>query len=108
MPEMRATALWAPHAWLADATGRGGWRERVLLRIGADGCWSEIAAGVSQPPAGAQVVAGALLPGLVDAHSHAFQRAFAGLAERRDTEADDFWSWRERMYAVALRITPVK
>jgi formimidoylglutamate deiminase len=47
-----------------------------------------------------------VLPGLVDAHSHAFQRAFAGLAERRDGEQDDFWSWRDRMYAVALRITP--
>jgi formimidoylglutamate deiminase len=39
-----------------------------------------------------------VLPGLVDAHSHAFQRAFAGLAERRDSEHDDFWSWRDRMY----------
>ena len=45
-------------------------------------------------------------PGLVDAHSHAFQRAFAGLAERRDSAHDDFWSWRDRMYGVALRITP--
>ena len=47
-----------------------------------------------------------MLPGLVDAHSHAFQRAFAGLSERRDSEQDDFWSWRDRMYRVALRITP--
>jgi formimidoylglutamate deiminase len=47
-----------------------------------------------------------LIPGLVNAHSHAFQRAFAGLAERRTTDSDDFWSWRDRMYGVALRITP--
>jgi len=106
MPEGRAAALWTPRAWLADESGRGGWRERVLLRIGADGCWSEITPDVAQPPAEAQVLAGALLPGLVDAHSHAFQRAFAGLAERRDSGADDFWSWRDRMYGVALRITP--
>jgi formimidoylglutamate deiminase len=52
------------------------------------------------------VLAGLLLPALVDAHSHAFQRAFAGLAERREEQADDFWSWRDRMYGVALRITP--
>ena len=52
------------------------------------------------------MLAGPVLPGLVDAHSHAFQRAFAGLAERRDSEQDDFWSWRDRMYRVALRITP--
>ena len=105
MPE-RPAALWAPRAWLADAGGRAGWHEQVLLRIGPDGRWSAIAAGVAQPPADAQVVAGALLPGLVDAHSHAFQRAFAGLAERRDAGADDFWSWRDRMYRVAQRITP--
>jgi len=35
-----------------------------------------------------------------------FQRAFAGLAERRESSADDFWSWRDRMYGVALRIGP--
>jgi len=40
---------------------QGGWREGVLARIGADGCWSEITADVAQPPAGAQVLAGALL-----------------------------------------------
>ncbi len=93
--------LWAPQAWLP-----GGWQAQVLLQIGADGCWTTVQPGVATPPAGAQVLAGPLLPGLVNAHSHAFQRAFAGLAERRETEADDFWSWRQRMYAVALRITP--
>lgn len=97
MPERGPAALWAPRAWLTDSSGNGGWRERVLARIGADGCWSEVAAGVAHPPAQAQVVAGALLPGIVDAHSHAFQRAFAGLAERRESAADDFWSWRDRM-----------
>jgi len=106
MPEQRPAALWAPRAWLLDAAGRGQWREQVLLRIGADGRWSEITADLARPPAEAQVLTGPLLPGLVDAHSHAFQRAFAGLAERRESAADDFWSWRDRMYRVALRITP--
>jgi formimidoylglutamate deiminase len=46
------------------------------------------------------------LPGVVNAHGHAFQRAFAGLTERRDSGSDDFWSWRDRMYRVASRITP--
>ena len=95
------TRLWAPRAWLQD-----GWQDHVLLTIGADGRWTEIAAQVATPPAGAQVLRGPLLPGLVNAHSHAFQRAFAGLAERRESEADDFWSWRDRMYRVALQITP--
>ena len=98
MPE---TLLWAPHAWVA-----GGWQEAVLLRVDARGCWAEVTAGVATPPAGASVLAGPVLPGLVNAHSHAFQRAFAGLAERRESEMDDFWSWRDRMYGVALRITP--
>ena len=97
--------LWAPRAWLRD-----GWADRVLLRIGSDGCWSEVAAGVAVPPADALQLQGPALPGLVDAHSHAFQRAFAGLAERREAgrEHDDFWSWRERMYAVARRVTPTQ
>ena len=92
--------LWAPRAWVG-----GRWTDAVLLEVGADGCWSRIEAGVAAPP-GATRLAGAALPGFVDAHSHAFQRAFAGLAERRDSEHDDFWSWRDRMYQVALRITP--
>ena len=84
--------LWAPAAWLP-----GGWQQQVLLTIGSDGHWAEVSAGVAQPPEGAQKLAGPLLPGLVNAHSHAFQRAFAGLTEQRDTESDDFWSWRARM-----------
>jgi formimidoylglutamate deiminase len=42
-----------------------------------------------------------LLPGLVNAHSHAFQRAFRGHVQWRDAQEGNFWSWRERMYAVA-------
>ncbi len=97
----REAMLWAAQAWLP-----GGWQHNVLLRIGSDGCWAEVTPGVAQPPAVATVIDGPLLPGLVNAHSHAFQRAFAGLAERRESATDDFWSWRERMYQVALRITP--
>ena len=98
MPE---SLLWAPRAWVA-----GGWQDAVLLRVDAQGYWAEITPGVTAPPAGTTVLEGPVLPGLVNAHSHAFQRAFAGLAERRDSETDDFWSWRDRMYGVALRITP--
>jgi formimidoylglutamate deiminase len=94
------TPLWAPRAWID-----GAWHDAVLLRAGADGCWAEISPGTPAPPH-ATVLPGPVLPGLVDAHSHAFQRAFAGLAERRSGAHDDFWSWRDRMYGVALRITP--
>jgi formimidoylglutamate deiminase len=92
--------LWTARAWIGS-----GWREDVLLRIGADGRWTEVTPDTA-PPADAVVLPGPVLPGLVDAHSHAFQRAFAGLCERRSGEHDDFWTWRDRMYGVALRITP--
>ncbi len=100
-------ALSAPARVLGPrAPGSAGrWRERVLLVAGADGHWAEIAPDTPAPE-GAEVLSGPVLPGLVDAHSHAFQRAFVGLAERRDSAVDDFWSWRDRMYGVALRITP--
>ncbi len=95
-----SSVLWAPQAWLA-----GGWANDVLLGVDGNGCWSEVSAGVPAP-ANATVLDGPVLPGLVNAHSHAFQRAFLGLTERRDSAHDDFWSWRDRMYGVALRITP--
>src|SRR5262252_9829165 len=95
------TLLWTPRAWLKTK-----WRDNVALRIDARGRWSEITPDIPSPPPGAELLQGPLLPGLVNAHSHSFQRAFAGLAERRESDADDFWSWRDRMYRVALRITP--
>lgn len=46
------------------------------------------------------------LPGIANLHSHAFQRAMAGLAERRTDPADNFWTWRETMYRFAGRFEP--
>lgn len=46
------------------------------------------------------------VPGLPNLHSHAFQRAMAGLTERRGSEADSFWTWREQMYRFVERLTP--
>ena len=92
--------LWAPQAWVG-----GLWRERVVLQVGADGHWASVTPDTACP-AMATPLQGAALPGLVNAHSHAFQRAFVGMAETRSGDHDDFWSWRDRMYDVALRITP--
>ena len=100
---MAEQLLWAEQAWIA-----GRWQQGVALEVDPMGRWGSIRSGVMQPPAGARQLPGPVLPGLVNAHSHAFQRAFAGLAERRESQADDFWSWRERMYQVALRITPAQ
>ena len=92
--------FWAANAWVD-----GRWQRDVRLSVGADGCWQSIAANATAD--GAQVLRGPVIPSLVDTHSHAFQRAFAGLAERREG-ADDFWSWRDRMYGLALKLTPAQ
>ena len=48
----------------------------------------------------------ALLPGLVNAHSHAFQRVIRGRTEHRTQARDTFWTWREAMYRAATQLTP--
>src|SRR5256712_10003352 len=65
--------------------------------------------GVGEPPEEAEVIpvrGPCTLPGLVPAHSHAFPRAIRGRTEHRSHARDDFWSWREAMYAAAERLTP--
>jgi formimidoylglutamate deiminase len=92
----------APAAWV-----EGAWAKDVVLTVGADGRWSEVVGDApSASQEGAQRLAGPVLPGLVNAHGHAFQRAIAGLTERCAGDEDDFWRWRDRMYGVANRITP--
>ena len=54
----------------------------------------------------AERISGVTVPGLPNLHSHAFQRAMAGLTERRGSEADSFWTWREQMYRFVERLTP--
>ena len=55
---------------------------------------------------GPQPLAGPVLPGMANLHSHAFQRAMAGLTELRGGAEDDFWTWRELMYRFVERLTP--
>ena len=101
-------AIWSSMAWLGSGASQA-WAKDVLLESDANGFWSNISPGMSSEDAqrqNATIVNGPLLPGIVNAHSHAFQRAFAGLSERRENEHDDFWSWRDRMYRVALAISP--
>ena len=47
-----------------------------------------------------------VVPGIANLHSHAFQRAMAGLTERQQSEADSFWTWREWMYRFAATLSP--
>ena len=100
-----ATQFLAPQAWV-----QGTWAYAVLLEVAADGTWRTVQPNATaQQQAAATRLQGPVLPGVVNAHSHAFQRAIAGLTERRSNgagAADDFWSWRDRMYSAANRITP--
>ncbi len=91
--------IWAEQALLAD-----GWHRDVTVGIGPDGRIAEL--GEGPVPIGARKV-GVLVPAPTNCHSHAFQRAMAGLTERRGAEpSDSFWTWRQLMYAFLDRITP--
>ena len=89
----------------ADALLPTGWARNVLLAWNSDGQLTAVTAD-SVRPEGVPEVDGPLIPGLPNLHSHAFQRAFAGLTEFRSEQADSFWSWRTQMYRFARRITP--
>ncbi len=79
-----------------------GWADKVRLEV-VDGRISAIQTDVSAT-AGDTLV-GYVIPGLCNAHSHAFQRALAGHTEQRSPAGhDNFWSWRERMYELAGKV----
>ena len=81
-----------------------GWASNVRLEVSSDGLLSRIEADASAE--GAERLAGPLLPGMPNLHSHAFQRAMAGLAEVAGNPNDSFWTWRELMYRLVGKITP--
>ncbi len=90
--------IWAEQALLAE-----GWAKDVLVGVGADGRIASVAAGA--PPQGHRV--GAVLPAPVNLHSHAFQRAMAGMTERRGPHGrDTFWTWRQLMFRFLEALTP--
>ena len=63
-------------------------------------------AGRPPTPSGTEHIDGIVVPGMPNAHSHAFQRAMAGNTEYRLSARDSFWTWRRAMYALANRIEP--
>ena len=97
----RPTAYWCERAWLGPGPGS---HDGVLVRV-ADGRVAELTTGVAAPPADADALRGLVLPGLADAHSHAFHRALRGRTHRPGA-AGSFWGWREQMYAVAATLDP--
>jgi formimidoylglutamate deiminase len=84
-----------------------GWARDVLLEWDEGGRLTAVRplSGPGQTP-GADQARGPVIPGMPNLHSHAFQRVFAGLTEHRASADDDFWTWRQAMYAVASAIGP--
>ncbi len=89
--------------WFEQALLPEGWAEHVRLEL-FDGRITAVARAVPRGPGEPQH--GIALPGLCNLHSHAFQRALAGLTEQAGPDGDDFWSWRELMYRFLARLTP--
>ncbi|MEE1865717.1 formimidoylglutamate deiminase [Pseudomonas auratipiscis] len=81
-----------------------GWAENVRIEVDAHGLLASVQANGSAE--GAERLAGPLLPGMPNLHSHAFQRAMAGLAEVAGNPNDSFWTWRELMYRLVGKISP--
>jgi formiminoglutamate deiminase len=92
------TRLHARSALLAD-----GWQRDVRLTL-ASGRIASVETGVA--PAADDERHDVIVPAMPNLHSHAFQRAMAGLAEVRGPSDDSFWSWRTVMYKFALSMTP--
>lgn len=91
-------AWWAEYAWLGGERNAEG----VLLGV-KDGVFTSVTPGVTVAPPGATALTGITLPGLVNAHSHAFHRA---LRARIQDSRGDFWSWRDSMYTAAQALDP--
>jgi len=92
------TTLHARLALLPD-----GWARDVRITI-ADGAIQSVE--VNRQPEAGDERCGAIVPGMPNLHSHAFQRGMAGLAEVSGPSADSFWTWRNVMYRFALTMDP--
>ena len=81
-----------------------GWAEDIVIAC-EDGMIADMSVGLPCPPF-TDRLAGVAIPGIANLHSHAHQRAIAGLAERSGPGGDSFWTWREAMYRAVQAITP--
>ena len=93
-----------------DALLPGGWKRNVLIEWNALGQFTRMQADLPSRPKNVAVANGPVIPGMPNVHSHAFQRAMAGLTETRSQSTDDaqdsFWTWRDLMYRFAAKLTP--
>ncbi|TWI66219.1 formimidoylglutamate deiminase [Pseudoduganella lurida] len=93
--------LFASHALLP-----AGWCRNVLLAWDDAGRFTAVTPDAVAPTGVER--AEYVLPGMVNLHSHSFQRALSGLTEIAGDGPDSFWTWRDLMYRTALRITPAQ
>lgn len=98
MESLPASQVFAKQALLPH-----GWARDVAITIGSDGIISDVQTGVV---AQGEAATGPVVPGMPNVHSHAFQRAMAGLAEISGGGADSFWTWREEMYRTVGLLSP--
>jgi formimidoylglutamate deiminase len=80
-----------------------GWASNQTLTI-EQGIITAIEAGMVE---GAEIAKGAVIPGMINCHSHAFQRAFAGFSEQGSEGQDSFWTWRKIMYQFLAQLTEI-
>jgi formimidoylglutamate deiminase len=107
VPEIPEQNNHATVAWLPDLIYTGGRFERGLALVCDEaGRIRELAREVDDGVRLVRLAGRAMLPGMVNAHSHAFQRVLRGRTERRTRAQDSFWTWREMMYSAANRLTP--
>ena len=87
-----------------------GWAQGAMVTVAEDGRISAIDAvggtGGTGAPQEVERVSGFVVPGMPNAHSHAFQRGMTGNTEYRLSARDSFWTWRQAMYGLANRIEP--
>src|SRR6202167_573925 len=95
----------ARHYRLQSALIGREWAKDVHVTLGEGGLIHAIGAEPDTAP-GVERVNGYVVPGMPNAHSHAFQRAMAGNTEYRLSAGDSFWTWRRAMYDLANRIEP--
>ncbi len=82
----------------------GGWQQDMVFSVDSTGRIDSVRRFTATPhewPGAIEHVGGYAIPGMPNAHSHAFQRAMAGAAEQRQSGQDSFWGWRELMYELA-------
>jgi formimidoylglutamate deiminase len=111
MPAMQSAANTQPgrvdfaHLWLD-----GGWLHNARVTIDRQGRVSSVSATAEPAADGEPLVPGLTLPGMSNAHCHAFQRALGAVTQRASDQSehpghkDSFWTWRETMYALAARV----